>query len=288
MSNQYIGAGYACQYKRRSTRVDALKLEYFVGGKGEPLIYLHGLGGWLAWDTDHIGLALTNTVYAPMLPGWKAGQIPAGITSVRNYARVITGFMDTVGVNRADIVGHSLGGWIALYLAAEDPERVARLVVVDSLGLEVPQSPAADLSTLDETALFNATFAAKGGTLVIAGDFGGLPEKLRSSPAFLAERVGQRNLVALTGGKCYDPDLAKRLSNIKASTLIVWGREDGIVPLLHAQRLAALIPGSKAVVIDDAGHIPMKEKRQTFLQVVRGFLLDQESMVEGAQSVNGN
>jgi pimeloyl-ACP methyl ester carboxylesterase len=285
MSNQYMGAGYACQYARRSIRAGDAKIEYFIGGKGEPLLYLHGLASWLAWDTDQIGLALTNMVYAPMLPGWKAGQIPRGVASVRDYARLIAAFMDAVAVKRADIVGHSLGGWIALYLAVEHPERVSRLVLVDSMGLSAAESPAADLASMDEDAIFNATFATKGGTLVVAGDFGGQPENVRSGAAFQQELVGQRNLVALNGGKCSDAELTTKIPQIKAPTIVVWGAEDEIVPVAHAERLVELIPQARGFVIEGAGHVPMKEKRQTYLKIVRDFLLGQEGPVEGTRPI---
>src|SRR5215510_15029008 len=100
------GAGIACQYTPGSARVGELKTEFFHGGKGLPLVYLHGLSRWFRWDTDHIGLALHRSVYAPILPGWKAGRLPPQITSVKDYAELILSFMDVEQLAKVDLVGH--------------------------------------------------------------------------------------------------------------------------------------------------------------------------------------
>jgi pimeloyl-ACP methyl ester carboxylesterase len=277
------GAGVACQYTPGSVRVGELKTEYLHGGKGMPLVYLHGLSRWLGWDTDHIGMALHRSVYAPMLPGWKAGHLPAQISSVQEYAKLMLAFMDVEQLDKADLVGHSLGGWIALHLALLAPDRIGRLVLVDAMGVDVPEAPAADLTTLDEGALYDAAFATKGGVLVTAGDFGGIPQNLRGGALFKHVLNGQRNLIALTGGKCGEASLTSALGKISAETLLVWGEEDRLTPLQHAQLFAARIPRARLVVIDGAGHIPQKEKPQTFLRVVCNYLLARDEPVDGAR-----
>ena len=170
------GAGIACQYFPGSAQVGELKTEFLKGGKGPPLLYLHGLSRSLGWDTDNIGLALHRSVYAPVLPGWKAGRLPTQITSLQDYARLMLAFMDAEKIKKADLLGHSVGGWIALHIALLAPDRIERLVLVDSMGLDGRESPATDISQLDEAALYNAAFATRG-ELVVAGDFGGVPAR---------------------------------------------------------------------------------------------------------------
>ena len=282
MSSVPTGAGVACQFSLGSVRAGELKIEFLKGGKGAPLLYLHGLCRPLGWDTDCIGMALHRSVYAPVLPGWKAGRLPAQITSVRNYAHLMLAFMDIEGVAKADIVGHSFGGWIALHLALLAPERIERLLLVDSMGLDLKESPATDISRLDETALYNAAFATRG-VLVAAGDFGGVPLDLRGGALFKHVLNGQRNLIALTGGKCGDPSLFSALKNINASTLIVWGEADLVTPLDHASAMARQIPNSRPAIIAGAGHFPQKEKPQTFLRVICNFLVARDEQVEGTR-----
>src|SRR5262249_14313318 len=133
MPTASAGAGVACQYVPGSAQVGQLKTEFLHGGKGAPLLYLHGLSRPLGWDTDNIGLALHRWVYAPVLAGWKAGRLPAQITSVQDYAWLMLAFMDAEKTEKGDLVGHSLGGWIALHMALLAPERFERLVLVDSM-----------------------------------------------------------------------------------------------------------------------------------------------------------
>jgi pimeloyl-ACP methyl ester carboxylesterase len=281
MPTASAGAGVACQFSPGSARVGELKTEFLHGGKGAPLLYLHGLSRPLGWDTDHIGLALHRAVYAPVLPGWKAGRLPTQITSVQDYARLMLAFMDAQRIEKTGIVGHSLGGWIALHMAALAPGRIERLVLIDSMGLDVTESPATNISALDDTALYNASFASRG-VLVAAGDFGGVPLDLHGGALFKHILNGQRNLIALTGGKCGDRSLTLCLRDIAAETLIVWGDADLLTPVHHAKIFASNIRRSSLAIIEGAGHFPQKEKPQTFLQVICNFLAGRNEIVEGA------
>jgi len=280
------GAGVACRYIPGSAMAGKLKTEFLQGGKGAPLVYLHGLSRPLGWDTDHIGLALHRSVYAPVLPGWKGGRLPPEISSVQDYARLMLAFMDAQQIKKADLVGHSVGGWIALHIALTAPERIERLCLVDSMGLDVAEAPATDISKLDDAALYNAAFASKG-LLVVAGDFGGVPLDLRGGALFKHILNGQRNLIVLSGGKCGEVSLMAALREIRADTLIVWGETDQLTPLDHAQIFGKQILRSRVAVIEGAGHFPQKEKPQTFLRVVCNFLTGRDEAVEGVRSNQG-
>ena len=274
-----MGAGYASQFTRNTVKVGDLTIPYCKGGRGQPLLYLHGLSGWGRWESHHITFGITNLVYAPQLPGWPDGPVPAGITSVRNYARVMVQFLDAVGVGTVDLVGHSFGGGIALYMAVEHPQRVAKLVLVDAMGLDVAAAPAANLEALDEEAFLRAAFA-QSGAVVVRGDFGGVVEDVRQGQEFQRQWRSREIVARLVRGQYADPELTKKVNTITADTLIVWGREDGVVPWQHGEMLAAAMPRARLVVIADAGHTPMREKRETFQRLVHNFLIGQEEEVE--------
>ena len=280
MPTTAAGAGIACQYTPGSAQIGKLKAEFLQGGKGAPLLYLHGLSRPLGWDTDHIGLALHRSVYAPVLPGWRAGRLPPEITSVQDYARLMLAFMDVENIGKSDLVGHSFGGWIALQMALLAPERIERLVLVDSMGLDPANFPAVDISRMDDAALYDAAFASRG-VLVVAGDFGGVPLDLRGGALFKHVLNGQRNLTALTGGTCGEESMLSTLKDVSVDTLIVWGEEDRLTPVEHAHLFGSHIRRSRVAIIEGAGHFPQKEKPQTFLQVVCNFLTGRNEPVQG-------
>jgi pimeloyl-ACP methyl ester carboxylesterase len=274
-----MGAGDASQFTRNTAKVGELTISYLKGGRGRPLLYLHGLGGWGRWESYHLAMGITNLVYAPQLPGWPDGQIPPSVTSVRDYARILVQFLDAVEVNAVDLVGHSFGGWIALCMAVEHPQRVAKLVLIDAMGLDVPAAPAANLESMDENVFLKAAFAQIG-EVVIRGDFGGVVEDVRQGQEFQKQWKGREIVARLVHGQYADPELTKKVNAITADTLIVWGREDGVVPWPHGEVLAAAIPRARLTVITDAGHTPMREKRETFQRLVHNFLIGQEEGVE--------
>ena len=158
--------------------------------------------------------------------------------------------------------------------------------MVDSMGVDVPESPAADLVNIDRDTFYEAVFT-KIETIRVAGDSGDTQENLRNSKEFEGEWKGREVLVDLSAGNASDPELTKRLGSITAPTLIIWGRDDELVPLRHGEVLAESIPGSKFIVIESderqtAGHSPMRYRVETFNLVVRSFLVgDQEAPPPG-------
>jgi len=270
-----MGAGDASQVSRGQVVVGDLTISYMKGGRGRPLLYLHGLGGWGRWDTFHIALALTNTVYAPQLPGWADGRIPSQVSSAADYARIMIGFLDSLGVTEVDLAGHSFGGWIALRLAAENPARVVKLVLLDPLGVQRPGTRAVDLEALDQEAFLKAAFAQTG-VVAVRRDFGAELEDVRSSPEFEKQWKSREILIRLLRGRYGDPDLIRIAQKVAAQTLIVWGREDGLAAWRNGEALAAAVPHATLAVIPGAGHSPMRERRETVQRIVRNFLLGVE------------
>jgi pimeloyl-ACP methyl ester carboxylesterase len=274
-----MGAGDASQFIRSTVRVGDLTIAYLKGGRGEPLVYLHGLSGWGRWESYHIALGITNMVYAVQLPGWQDGVVPSEIKSVRDYANLMVALFDELDLNAVDLVAHSFGGWIALYLATEYPSRISRLVLADAMGLNLPEAPAANLYAMDQESFLHAAFAQVG-TVVVRGDFGGTVEDVRKGQEFERQWRSRTIIAGLLRDKNADPDLTGRLKAIAANTLVVWGRDDRIVPWQHGEVLARMIPRSKFALIEGASHTPMRERRETFQRVVRDFLIGEDEQTE--------
>src|SRR5208282_2904523 len=125
-----------------SARVEAYRVHYLAEGpaNGPVVVLIHGLGG-SAEDWRNLAPFLVNAgfrVYIPDLPGYGRSQRPADFSySVRDEAGVVTGFLDALGLKQVDLGGWSMGGWIAQLVAAEHPDRVKRLMLFDSAGLDV-------------------------------------------------------------------------------------------------------------------------------------------------------
>ena len=277
-----MGAADAAIYTRQLARVAGFDVPYLRGGRGEPVVYLHGLAGGSKWESYHMAFASDALVFAPLLPGWQESAVVPGLDSVGAYADLVLAFLDEAGLPKAVLAGHSIGAWIALKIAAQHPERAGRLLVCDSLGLQAPGAPAVDLGTLDEESFAKALLARLG--LIASAQpygFGAQFTNVRSSPDFERQWKGRALVADLVHGPCYDPELAALLPSIGAETLLVWGQADGLAPLAHARALHAAISGSRLAIVEGAGHLPMVVKRETFHRVCHDFLVGVDAPIEG-------
>ncbi len=237
--------------ERRSVTVGASRVVYRVAGAGPPVVLLHGLGGsgrW--WGRNVASLAARFRVHLVDLAGFGESRgVPR--VAVAEGAGLLAAWMDGIGLGRAVVVGHSMGGRIAADLAAEAPERVDRLVLVAA-------------------AIFPA---GRPRYRIVA-----LARSLRhTSPAILpllaadAYRAGPRAVVG-AARELLGAAEEERLRRVSAPTLVVWGEHDGIVPLAIGERLARLIPRAELAVIPGAGHNPMWDRPAEFDRLVVGFL----------------
>jgi pimeloyl-ACP methyl ester carboxylesterase len=167
------------------------------------------------------------------------------------------------------VIGFSLGGWLAAELAATCPERIAKLVLVNAVGLKVPGADIADifLLTPQETAplvFYDITQVAEREKLF----------PVKPTPEEVELRENSQITAQLLGWKPYmhNPKLIHRLRRVKAPTLVVWGRQDGLVPLAHGEAYRDAITGAELKVIDRCGHSPQLERPAEFVTLVEEFL----------------
>ena len=259
--------------KEQTLKVWGNKVETKVlsRGSGPPLIFLHGAMG-LTWDPFLEQLSESFTVYAPYLPGTAPG-FPDAIKPIDNlWDRVLVYYeiFDKLNLEKPAVVGHSFGGMLGAELAATNPERVAKLVLMNPIGLWLDESPVKNWMTTSQLEL---------GPLIFSDPTGPAAQLMATPPADPEEGI-QMALrttwsLACTGKFIWpipDKGLKKRLHRISSPTLLPWGEDDGIVPPVYADEFASAIKDTAIQIIPKAGHLPQLEQLDTVVSVTNKFL----------------
>jgi pimeloyl-ACP methyl ester carboxylesterase len=243
----------------RGTRIRVLR-----GGEGAPLIFLHGASGHVGWLPVFERLSARFDVIAPEHPGFGSSDDPTWLDRPGDLAYFYLDLIETLKLDRIHLMGTSLGGWIAAELAVRNSSRLASLTLVCAVGI-VP-----DGAPIDDMFRMSAEENAR--------RFYFDPERARRRVELLAKadpRVLVRNrstVVRLAYPHFANPDLAKWLHRIDVPTLLIWGANDGLVPVRFGETYRRLVPNSNLVVIPEAGHAPFEENSEAFLAAVTDFL----------------
>ncbi|MCU1475383.1 MAG: alpha/beta hydrolase [Subtercola sp.] len=250
--------------------VGGARIHLLRQGTGSPLLYIHGsgdAGGWLPAQSE---LASHYTVYRPDLPGYNGSDRRPDITSVAEMAASVWQLLDEVFVGEVRIIGSSLGGWIAAEMAAVNPSRVSHLVLLDAVGLEPSGGFPVDQFSMSGPEIVRAVYHSDDLRAAVGAD---TAERLKNPGA--AERMaGNASMTRLLGEHPYfhDPSLPARLGGVEAKTLIVWGADDGLVPVSCGLLYEQLIPDARLVVLADCGHLPLVEQPAAALAEIVPFL----------------
>lgn len=227
-------------------------IHYQVAGAGPPLVLVHGLSGSARWWARNVEpLARHCRVHVIDLFGF--GSSRAGPPFVlAEAARQLVRWLDALNIKRASVVGHSMGGFIAADLAAAYPDRVERLALVDAVAVPLGRRHLQHVS-----ALLRGLWYMPPGFLPIL-----LTDAARAGPLTLCKAA--RELLSA--------DLTPRLTHIRATTLLIWGERDALVPVALGQRLRAAIPRARLAVVPRAGHNPMWDAPEPFNRLLIEFL----------------
>jgi len=246
-----------------------------AGRGGTPLVLLHGAEADAAmWDPYMGELGRHRRVYALDLPGAGASEPgPDADCSPAGLAAWVGGFLDSQGHERCDLMGHSLGGSVALRVAVLAPSRVRRLVAVSPAHLA--EAVPAFAEAADE--LLAAVVRGRASEGRVRALLGRAYAKAPDDPAIVEGarfwlRPGVRAFLRQGGREAARPIPPEVLASIRAPTMVVWGARDRFFPVDSARERAAIIPGSRLVVIGGAGHSPFEDKRRLFMLMVEGFL----------------
>jgi pimeloyl-ACP methyl ester carboxylesterase len=236
------------------------------GGAGRPLLILHGGGGAGGWMPYMADLAARHDVIVPEHPGYGASDTPDWLDNVADLANFYLDFLDQLDLTDVDLVGFSIGGWIAAELAVRNTRRLASLSLVAAAGIHVPGVKSIDTFLLTDEQRVRAMFHDPGRADAMV-------ERLKQPEL---EDVGLKNQTTTARlswqPRGYDPHLHKWLHRITVPTLLVWGAHDRVFPKDYAYAYQRLIPGSAVTIIADCGHVPQIEQRQAFVAVLEGFL----------------
>jgi pimeloyl-ACP methyl ester carboxylesterase len=258
-------------------------VNYVEMGEGEPVVLVHGLSGcWQNWLENIPHLAKRHRVVALDLAGFGESELPHEEISIPGYGRFIDAFLGEIGVERAALVGNSMGGFIAAETAISHPSRVEKLVLLSAAGLV--QLSKARLQILERTArLFHPATAAllarrehlvrrPGLRRVMFYGVAKYPERLAPELCWeVASGAGKPGFLdALAAILAYD--FRDRLPELSVPTLIVWGSDDRIVPVAGAYEYERLVPGARRVIFEDTGHVPMLERPARFNALLDEFL----------------
>jgi pimeloyl-ACP methyl ester carboxylesterase len=276
----------------RTTTVDDGAAEYLDLGTGPVVVLVHG-DGETARDWRWIAPAVAaagHRVIAPSLPGHGA-TAEAPSYAMEDLARWLGRFLDAVGIDSATVGGNSIGGLIPIHLALQQPDRVSRLLLIDSAGLGNAVNPVLGLETvpvLGEAAV-GLVFLPGGPQLRSAVRAQNLfAQPLRVPPEWWLDQLrwggGKPMLTASLACKPAILDAAgqfhlvlDRLPELTVPTLIMWGALDKVVPIVHGQAAARLLPDCRLEVLPTSGHVPHVETPDAVLVPLLRFLRDTRS-----------
>src|SRR4051794_1745421 len=259
---------------------------------GPVLVLLHGIAGsGQTWDAVLPWLGQRFTVIAPDLLGHGSSAKPRGDYSLGAYASAVRDLLAALGHDSATVVGHSLGGGIAMQFAYQFPERLERLVLVDSGGLGAEVNLVLRAATLPGAEfvlpLMFSPLTRRAGRVIGSG-LGRVGLKANANVVGLAEGVDSladaeaRRAFVHTARSVIDPrgqrvDARDRLYLSRdVPTMLIWGDRDPIIPVAHGHRAHELMPHSRLEVFPRAGHFPFNDDPERFVAVLGDFIATTE------------
>ncbi|MEU4241182.1 alpha/beta hydrolase [Actinoplanes sp. NPDC026619] len=228
-------------------------------GTGRPFLLLHGGAGPASVTAfaDRLAASGPARVITPTHPGFNG--TPTEVTTIPQLAALYAELLDKLDLDDVTVIGNSIGGWIAAELALLHPRRAGRFILVDAVGIDVPDHPAADFFNLTMPQVVELSWAD--------------PTRFTPPPADPQTMAANRKTLQMYAGdpSMIDPTLRPRLSAITHPTLVVWGEADRIVDVDYGREFAAAIPGAEFRPLPNTGHLPQLESPELLLAAVREF-----------------
>jgi pimeloyl-ACP methyl ester carboxylesterase len=242
------------------------KIRVLTAGGGNPVVFLHGAGG-LFWDPLLDAVAAGHRVIAPEHPGAGDSQGLEHVEDLWDLVLYYNELLDTLDLPRVSLLGHSFGGMVAAEIAATNPERVDKLVLIAPIGLWLDDYPVPDISGMPRDRIPELVLADPQGPLAAL-----LPAPDPSDPESLFKAAMTMTSILQFIWPLPDKGLHKRLYRVKAPTLLLWGAQDRLVDPAYGDEFVNAIADARLEVIDGAGHLPQLEQAERTAASVTGFL----------------
>ncbi len=266
------------------TRVHYVELRPPEAGQHRlAIVFLHGLSGcWQNWLDQLPRFGERHRVIALDLPGFGSSPSPEWEISIPNYARLVRDLCEVLEVRDTAVVGHSMGGFVAAEAVIDQPDRFEKLALVSAAGVSSvrlrrePTEVAARMLATGAPYAFNLqtrTFRRPRARAIAFSNIFRHPSRIRPELLweFFQGGIGGDGFTdALSSLAGYD--FLDRFDDVEVPSLIVWGRNDRVVPPGDALEYGRLLPNSNTVVFDDCGHVPQAEHPERFNRLLESFL----------------
>ena len=255
-------------HKEETIKVRGRNTRLYRGGEGPPLLFLHDTF-CPSWLPIHQILADQFEVFVPTHPGC-AGSEDGICVNSKKWRTLF--FITSISARRFILIspcvaGASFGGWIAAEWAIRYSKTLRALILIDALGLRVPEAPAPDILSLDPAASRQVIFADPSSALALEV----IPETPKPEEV-VSVLLARQTLARFAWQFPDNPRLLRYLYRIKAPTLILWGGRDGFVSVAHGKAYHEGIAGSQLVILPNSGHLPHVESTETCAQMILKFL----------------
>lgn len=219
-----------------------VQLSYRHSGQGPSLIWLPGIGDDSSWRPYHQRFSAHFHLYVLDLPGYGGSTLPEWVNTPRDLAVIVSGFLKALQIQNPTIVGTCLGGWVAAELATLRPERIAKLVLINPLGLVLPEEPSSARGTTNLVSPSRQLLAQAVRDLALANLPSPFPPDLNSPQSFSS--ILRRPNLSL-----HSDDLSHRLPLLTTPTLVLWGEDDFSLGPQHVALWTSLLPYAKGSIL---------------------------------------
>lgn len=247
--------------------ISGVAVDVATMGDGPALMYLHGGYGLAGHEACLEKLAKTHKVIAPSLPGFEHSELPRAYTGIDDLAYFSLDLAGHLDLQDAILVGACFGGWVAAEMAVRSTTRFHRLVLIDPLGMKFGDRLTRDITDI------HALYPADIDKALYADPAKANRDTTRLSDKDLTAIVRNSEALALFGWKPYmhNPKLGNWLHRVDIPTLVLWGKQDGMVSTYYGRKYAKAIPGARFESIANAGHYPSLEQPAVTADLIAGF-----------------
>ena len=249
-------------------QVGDTQVELFSGGSGPALLFLHGAGGNSGWQPYHEELSRSHTVYVPSQPGFNGTERPDWVYTINDVAHFNQELVRQLGLGQYVLMGSSMGGWIAAEMAAMCCHQLRGLILVDAAGIKPERGEIAEIFMVSAQTRQQQRFHN--------------PAQVPNLERYTRELTPEERILdhsnrEMASRLCWRPylhnlSLPHYLRQVTTPTLIVWGRQDAIIPVECGELYRQAIANSTLRVIDNCGHSPALERPAEFMATVTEFL----------------